>query len=619
MKTNRIMPLVYMETRIVLRITLSWLAVMAFQALIWMVGSGLSARWDEAGIKLRVVFQLMILVYPILIGLSLFSSEKTQSGMEYLLALPFSHRRIVFVKVLVRLAALLAMVFGAHIFMMSGSEIDLVFQGLSFTLFYFVLFAIFLSLSAMLESTITTFVLGAGAFALSFFLVFLAIRTALRLIGVLDPLTLKDSVSGFMEISEFSMRGLSSLSLWAVLGLMMLPFLAAFAAAVSRLDLRVAGMRRRFGLVFWLLLAAVWLASTGLLALTYDFSTSSNYYLTRSGALLEFRENGAVAVKREGRREKMDIGSHFFSHVLLERNGWLYLEIFRPPQATSFVRMNPGLKKVETLFEADPGYWIYQYQSTIFDDSLHLILTSKSPTLLGSVDLQTGKVTRTPLRSPLPGSTYRIAGLGRENGRLFTLLRQTYRQAELPLLRIWPDGTSESIPGTAGRSALLLGDRLLVFGKKGLRVFRPDSAGDWQVIHEDPELADFDLISSRGISSSIDFSSLAAAGQLLIERRRDLRVLHLADFSCQKLRGVDGIQGASMLTPSLFLGFPGGWEYVVFSMEGEKACIRGRRKLENMGREDQVFISNAMIVRRRQEVSVYRFPDLQEMPRFRRH
>ena len=114
------------------------------------------------------MFQFGLLFGAFFMGTSLFSLERGQRGMEYLLSLPYSRYQVVGFKILPRLAVVLLFYAVFVILYTNGGEDLVALPFLSFTFLYFSLYLISLSLSASSENFIILFV--ASLFSLFIYL-----------------------------------------------------------------------------------------------------------------------------------------------------------------------------------------------------------------------------------------------------------------------------------------------------------------------------------------------------------------------------------------------------------------------------------------------------------------
>ncbi|NOR54463.1 MAG: hypothetical protein GQ536_10325, partial [Candidatus Aminicenantes bacterium] len=179
-------------------------------------------------------FQVGLLFWAMFMGISLFSADHGQKGMEYLLSLPYSRLQIFVFKILPRLVAVLIFFLVFLILYWSGGDDTAGFSLLSFSLIYFSLFLIALSLSASSENFIFLSVFSMFSLIMYLGLLFLAYRVAWLLkdipyyeldilpffAGALDP-----DISGHILAAAF---------------FLLLPLVISFFLTFKKLDARPA-------------------------------------------------------------------------------------------------------------------------------------------------------------------------------------------------------------------------------------------------------------------------------------------------------------------------------------------------------------------------------------------
>ena len=99
-----------------------------------------------------VIFQVGLLFWAMFIGASLFSFDRGQRGLEYLLSLPYSRLQIVGLKIIPRFGAILIVYLLYLILYNAGGKYFLIMFFAPFTAVYFVLFLIALSLSCISDN-----------------------------------------------------------------------------------------------------------------------------------------------------------------------------------------------------------------------------------------------------------------------------------------------------------------------------------------------------------------------------------------------------------------------------------------------------------------------------------
>jgi ABC-type transport system involved in multi-copper enzyme maturation permease subunit len=104
------------------------------------------------------ILQSGLLFWALFMGISLFSSEHGQRGMEYLLSLPYSRLHLIALKILPIAVVVLALYFVCFLLYAKGGGNAAALPHFSFTILYFALFCIALSYSASSDNFLVLFV-----------------------------------------------------------------------------------------------------------------------------------------------------------------------------------------------------------------------------------------------------------------------------------------------------------------------------------------------------------------------------------------------------------------------------------------------------------------------------
>lgn len=197
------------------------------------------------------MFQFGLFFWAFFLGASFLSSDRLQGGVVYLLSLPYSRLRLFILKALPRFSALLFF-YGLYIITVSlwGKDLTAI-SLLSFSLIYFMLFIISLSISACSDNFLVLF------FTTSFGVVaFWGLQQLLVLAG----LRLRGYPSYEFDIRTFFNGELDGFLVHLIPGtavLLLAPVLIAFVWAFSRFDARpVSVFNKRYlarlaGLFVW--------------------------------------------------------------------------------------------------------------------------------------------------------------------------------------------------------------------------------------------------------------------------------------------------------------------------------------------------------------------------------
>jgi hypothetical protein len=205
-----------------------------------------------------IILGFWLLMFSMFLGLSPFAMDSNQKGMEYLLTLPFSRRRLLFIKLLPRLAAavLFYSIFLLLYRFMGNDALGGYFE--FFSLVYFSLFFISFSLSSIHENFIVQFI-WAG----------LALSGYLTLCSLILTQGFawnnNFSLGSFWKFGHFGNLIYDSSSLIAaivVFLLLLAPFMASYFLAFKKFDLKPARNFNRRQLLFFIPLLLLAMAAS---------------------------------------------------------------------------------------------------------------------------------------------------------------------------------------------------------------------------------------------------------------------------------------------------------------------------------------------------------------------
>ena len=225
-----------------------------------MSAMGLAQAKPLEGEKLIIILGVWLLMFSMFLGLSPFAMDSKQKGMEYLLTLPVSRRRLLLIKLLPRLAAVVIF-YLAFVLIYSLIGNDAFGGGFAFfSLAYFALFFISFSLSVVHENFIVQSIWAgialSGYLALCLYVVGLGFSWKFRMPG-------SWVVSRSWQDLSYDVPTL--LAVIAVFLLLAAPFVASIFIAFKKFDLKPARVfNRRQLLIFVPLLLLAFFASLGI-------------------------------------------------------------------------------------------------------------------------------------------------------------------------------------------------------------------------------------------------------------------------------------------------------------------------------------------------------------------
>jgi len=382
------------------------------------------------------LFQFSLLFYALFMGISLFSTEHGQRGMEYLLSLPYSRLRLIGQKILPRAFVVLALYFACMLLYAQGGENAAAIHSFSFTLLYFALFCISLSLSASSDNFLVLFV-----FSLFSLLAFLCL-----LFGVFwATLQARGYIFYEFEIRPFFTDGvdryLMNLIFPVTLGIL-LPLLVSLFLAFRKFDVRPANTynKRYFKIfvpVFVLGLIGSFVFSHQTLEIGY-----TDYFLTQDLRVVESNTYSGVKIYDEKRVYKVNIDVDYF-WPFWDEGTFVY---FRDGKRVG--RLNTHEHTTEILYEAPREKWL-DWRNWGDEQTMAFLERKRdySDSQLVLLDIDSCDVKKIPLTGE-PFKDYSncmIFGADKVEGRRFWLMYPQGRLEEKPIYQLWEDGRIDSI------------------------------------------------------------------------------------------------------------------------------------------------------------------------------
>jgi hypothetical protein len=445
------------------------------------------------GEKAAIMAGLWLLVFSMFMGLSPFAMDAKQKAMEYLLTLPLSRRRLLWIKFLPRLAAvvffyLVYSFFYAHYGHAAfGSGFPF------FSLCYFSLFLISFSLAVIDENFIVQSICAGIALCghLAACLLILARGFAWKFgmpaswtgTGVwqnlaLDPPTLAVSAIVFL--------------------LLALPFVLSLFLAFDRFDLKPArAFNRRQLRVFVMLLAPAIALSLGVTYLVQGRSSPwrPEIALLHDQSTLRIDADGTLALAGVAGRRTIDTGIRpLWARLLVEKEGRLFLGGYAIRDGYWFLgRLDLAAPSWRILHRCRGSEFIAPDVFGFVHDGEGFVYLKRGPKAPGRPDREDASPGGTmalelvcldmegAVRStvPFPGvfprrdDQPRFVGHDRMGGKRFWLIANPERR----ILRLWEDARVEDLGPAAGALPVYTRGLLIGRGEGGLVVRRLLEAG----------------------------------------------------------------------------------------------------------------------------------------------
>lgn len=408
------------------------------------------------------LLQSGLLFWALFMGISLFSSEHGQRGMEYLLSLPYTRLQLISLKILPRAFVVLTLYFVCWLLYAKGGGNAAALPHFSFTILYFSLFCIALSYSASSDNFLVLFV----------FAVFSLIAYLGLLSGIFwTTLQTKGYIFYELEIMPFFTEGLDlfweKLIVPVSLGIL-LPLLIALFFSFKKFDVRpVKAYNKRFLKVFIPLFIVGLICGFVYAHQTLDIGYTE-YYLTEDLQVIESNPYSGVIIYDGQRAHRIDVDASYF-WPSWEDGGFIYYR-----DSSKFCRLNTHECTSEILYEAPLGMridwriWGYEKMVAFLErkrdyTDIHFVLMD-----LGSRDVKKIPLTGTSLSEY---SNLFIFGADKVEDRQYWLMYPQGRSEELPIYRLWEDGridivgTSRKLPCYINRSLFSYAENEIVISK----------------------------------------------------------------------------------------------------------------------------------------------------------
>jgi len=377
-------------------------------------------------------------------GVSLFSSDRGQRGVEYLLSLPFSRLQLAGLKIFPRSMAVLFFYIVFLILYLRGGINVMALSFLSFTVIYFSLFLIAVSLSASSENFIVLSIVSLFSLCVYLGVIYLIIWTAIKAKGYIYY---QLKIRPFFVGQEIELGFI--ILLVPVIILLLLPSLLSFMLSFNKFDMRPSRIYNKRFFKFFAPFFILGLIISFLIAYQGIHFEYSLYYLTQDHKLIGYNIYSDVKIYDRDKAYKIK-GQFDLSSPFLEENEYVYYRSY----PGEILGLNKSQNTIEKFYEASRSkcfdWSIYKYEQTIafIERTLRMKDRYAEPQLV-LLDEPSRKITRIALdREPLKDYFYRaIFGADRIGDKTFWLMRaiRDFRAKEHPIVKVWEDGKVEVI------------------------------------------------------------------------------------------------------------------------------------------------------------------------------
>ncbi len=466
--------------------SLYFVLALAGMVLLAFIGDLLSDR-PLGGEKIAIILGLWLLMFSMFMGLSPFAMDAKQRGMEYLLSLPLPRRRLLLVKLLPRLAAVILffLAFAAFYGLAGNAAFGGAFAAFSLT--YFALFFISISLAVVHENFIIQS-LWAGVALCGY----LALCLWVCALGFAWKFSMPFSWTGIRPWMDLSYDAASLISAITVFLIMLAPFVFSFFLAFKKFDLKPARAFNRRQLLFFVPLLL--LAFAGSLGVTYFAQKSSAYdeadfHILKDQRLLKTSFAGKLTLYSQAGRQRIKTkGLSFLERMLLEQKERLFLSGYDSKDGTRFIGcLNLAdlswkiVHRCPNRYFVVPGYQSFRYDGESFVYLRRSRAEAERPGLdtdpvvrteemeLVRVDPTGGKERTIAYNTPLFKRYYEptFIGCDTQNSMRFWLVAHKWKN----VLRLWEDGRVEDL-GLSKGIPVYAGGLLFTRGDNSMKVLR---------------------------------------------------------------------------------------------------------------------------------------------------
>lgn len=548
------------------------------------------------------LFQFGLFSWALFMGTSLFSGERRQKGIEYLLSLPYSRLHLIGLKILPRLSAVIIFYLVFVILYKTGGSDAAATTFIPFTALYFTLFLLALSLSAFSDNFIILSVTSLFSLFIYYGLLYMVYWIVLKIRGTpLDELDieglllLEPGLFLWIEIPKF-------LPLVAIA--LLLPFLISFVLSVKKFDVRPAKVLNKRFFKYFTPLFVCCLGISFLFAYQGTKAEYQDYYLTQDKKLIESNYYSKIKIYDADKVHKTEKKFEYF-WPLIDEDEYAY-DLW----GEQIIRLNTSDYKFEILYKPDEKReltWIrWKYNNTIVSLEKNEDLSGAELVLL---DLLSKKITRTLINYDqlIDYSLPRIFGTEKSGNKRFWLIYSGHI-LKYPILRIWEDGRTDVI-GKSQRRPCYVNGMLITYTEEAI-IISKDAEGRFETIREIPW--NLDIAFSTGWRFNlynIPLKEIYGHGYNKIAR------LDLETLEVEEIGEFTGY--LHCIHPSNFYFEetvkPGVSRNIYQLKEGEMKLLKSFPDFDiRKGHSLRVFKAG-IVFKKDKEIKVYAFPDLNEL------
>ena len=438
------------------------------------------------------LFQFGLLFWAFFMGTSLFSVERGQRGMEYLLSLPLSRYKLIGLKILPRFIAILIFYLIFLILYLGEGSNYAALSLVSFTTVYFSFYLISLSFSASSDNFLVLFVVS----LLSLF-IFLALGYSVFWLTV----KAKGYIYYVVRISPFITGELESfivILIPFVAFFLLIPLLIAFGLAIKKIDARPPRVYNKRFIKFLAPLFALGLLISIFFAYQIVDVGYSSYYLTKDHKLIEF--NYYYGFKIYDGKNVYKIQDRFsYFYPVIEDNHHVYGTTYDD----KILRIDTSDYSADIIYEAPKGKivmwgrYLFQLRGLKKDETTIALLernrdySERMLLLLVLVDESLKEIKRISLdTSPVKGFySLMIFATDQSDGNRYWLATAWKHEEGTSIFRLWEDGRIERI-GSTQKFPFYINGLLFTYYEKEIIINR-EKNGEFEEIRRIPNPKDY--------------------------------------------------------------------------------------------------------------------------------
>jgi hypothetical protein len=570
------------------------------------------------------LFQVGLLFGAFFMGASLFSVERGQRGMEYLLSLPFSRYKIIGLKILPRFITILIFYVVFLIFYLGEGTNYAALALVSFTIIYFSFFLISLSLSASSDNFLVLFVVSLLSLfiylGLGFFVLWLIVKA-------------KGYIYYVVRVNPFIIGELDSIIVYLIpiVGLsFLIPLLVAFGFSMKKFDIRPSRVYNKRFIKFFAPLFALGLLASFFFAYQVVSVGYSSYYLTRDHKLIEQNYNFGFRIY-DGKNVHKIQDKYYYFNPAAEDNQYVYGTTYND----QILRIDTSDYSVDILYEVPKGKrimwgrYLFQQKGLQKDENIIALLEKKrdySERTLVLLILMNGslkKIKRIPLDTDPVKEYYslRIFATNQSNGNRFWLATAWRHEEGTNVFRLWEDGKIERI-GPTQKFPFYFNGLLFTYSEKEI-IISGEKEGKFETIRWVPNPKGY-LFGYGYWRADLSYAQFKGIYGRKYRPKEELRKgpmwarLNLETFEIEEISDTSGTKGwLYCFGPDQCYFEDKDYESGTFDIykfeDGQSKLIRHFRcSFEKTFYPYEIFESG-IVLRKGKRVKVYAFPDLKEI------